>query len=96
LVVRVASGELENQAVPEEQADQVVPAELVLRIVQVLAQALEIDPAAAQAKTKLVTVAHRHGQVRAPKRVEDLVAAAAEIMREPAAIEVAKAWAAAE
>jgi hypothetical protein len=62
-----------------------------------------VDPAEAQvlvqvaapARIKSATAVHRHGQVRVPKRVEDLAAAAAETTRAPAATEAATAWAAA-
>jgi hypothetical protein len=51
--------------------------------------------AARRLRTKSAIAVHRRGQVRVPKRVEDLAAVAAETTRGPAATEVAVAWAAA-
>jgi hypothetical protein len=65
---------------------------------------LELDPeaelaharvAARRLRTKSAIAVHRRGQVRVPKRVEDLAAVAAETTRGPAATEAAAAWAAA-
>jgi hypothetical protein len=53
------------------------------------------DPVALLAKSKSVTAVRHRGLVPVPKRVEDLVAAAAETTREPAATEAARAWEAA-
>jgi len=51
---------------------------------------------AAPARIKSATAARHHGQVRVPKRAEDLAAVAAATMHAPAVAEVATAWAAAE
>jgi len=56
----------------------------------------EPDRVAVPLKNKLATAAHHRGQVRVPKRVEDLAAAEAETTREPVVTEVATAWEAAE
>jgi hypothetical protein len=53
-----------------------------------------LDQVEAQRRTKSATAAHHRGQVPVP-RVEDLAVEVVETMREPAAIEVAAAWAAA-
>ena len=63
-----------------------------LEIVQVVAVPVR-DPVALLPKTKSVTAAHHRDLVAVP-RVADL-AAVAETMREPVAVEAAKAWAAA-
>jgi hypothetical protein len=55
----------------------------------------ERDPVAVPLRTKSATAAHHRGLVPLRAAAEDL-AAAAEIMREQAATEVAIAWAAAE
>ena len=106
-VVRVALAELVSQVALAElvsqvaQAGLVVPAELELNreeepelgLVEVVP---ERDPVAVLVKSKSVTALHRHGQVRVPKRVEDLAVGAAETTPEQAAIEAEKAWAAVE
>jgi hypothetical protein len=51
--------------------------------------------AARRLRTKSAIAVHRRGQVRVPKRVEDLAVVAAETTRGPAATEAAAAWAAA-
>jgi hypothetical protein len=51
--------------------------------------------AARRLRTKSAIAVHRRGQVRVPKRVEDLAAVAAETTRGPAATEAAAAWVAA-
>jgi hypothetical protein len=83
LVVQVA--ELEPRLV--KAVPGLDPVEVELGHVRVAVPAL---------RTRSVIAAHRHGQVRVRKRVEDLAAAAAEITPEQAATEVAAAWAAAE
>jgi hypothetical protein len=81
LAVLVVPAALENQAVPE----------LVL-----VGAARGLVQVAAAARIKSATAAHRHGQVRVPKRAEDLAAVAAATMHAPAVTEVATAWAVAE
>jgi hypothetical protein len=56
----------------------------------------EHDPVAVALRTKSVTAAHRRDLVPLLAAEVDLVAAVAEIMREPAAAEAATAWAAEE
>jgi hypothetical protein len=68
-------------------------AAVLVRVIVRVVPGLETVPAAAPAKIKSVTAAHHHGQVAVP-RVEDS-AGVAEITREQAATEAAKAWAAA-
>jgi len=90
LAVLVVPAALENQAaqvVPENQAvPELVPVGAARGLVQV----------AAPARIKSATAAHRHGQVRVPKKAEDLAAVAAATMHAPAVTEVATAWAVAE
>lgn len=87
LVVRAALENLVVQVVPENPAVQeLVPVGAVRVLVQV----------APQAKIKWATAAHHHGQVRVPKRVEDLAEEAAATMRAPAVTEAATAWEGAE
>jgi hypothetical protein len=59
--------------------------------------AVELAPVQVEARlrTKSVIAAHHHGQVRVPKKVEDLAAVAAATMHAPAATEAGIAWAAA-
>ena len=72
------------------------PVKAVLELVIAQAVELETVPVVALVKIKSGTEPHHHGQVRAPKKVEDMVVAAAETMRARAATEAARAWAAAE
>jgi hypothetical protein len=109
---RAASAELENQAARVGLADQEVPAELVLviaraaaaarLIVPVVARELEIvrvaelAPVAALQKIKSAIGNPLHGHLPRLAVAEDLAVAAAETTPEPAATEVAIAWAAVE
>jgi hypothetical protein len=92
LAVRVA---LVERVVPVELAVRVALVERVVLAVRVVLPVLAelVDQVAVVPKTKLVTAALRYGLL-AVRRVEDLAAAAAEIMRELAAAEAAVAWAA--
>jgi len=109
LVVPVALENLAVQVVPANPAVRAVPEDPVARAVPELETGrvaeLELVPVAAERepdqvavrlRIKSVTEPHRHGQVRVPKRVEDLAAAAAETTHAPAVTEVATAWGAAE
>jgi hypothetical protein len=82
--VRVALVVPESRVVPE---DPVVPESPVV---------LELVRVAVAQRTRLGTAAHLRDLVRHLAAEVDLVVAAAEIMREPAAAEAATAWAAEE
>jgi hypothetical protein len=88
----------ENPVVPEDPVALGVPEKPVAPELETVpaVEALVLGQVAAPVKIKSVTAAHHHGQVRVPKRVEDLAVVAAETMRAQAATEAAKAWAAAE
>jgi hypothetical protein len=86
---RVALVVLESQGVPENRVVQELetgPVAVELALVQV-----EV-----RLRTKSGIAAHRHGQVRVPKKAEDLAEVAAVTMLAPAAAEAVTAWAAAE
>jgi hypothetical protein len=87
---REASVELAEPAGREALAALVVQG-VELELDQVVAVPVR-DPVALLAKSKSVTAVRHRGLVPVPKRVEDLVAAAAETTREPAATEAARAW----
>src|SRR5262249_34477137 len=94
--------ELERDPVAAKQELARVEGELELSP----AEALELDrvavelahalAAVAPVTNRSVIAAHHHAQVPVPKRAADLVAAVGGITRDPAAIEAAAAWAAAE
>jgi len=91
LAVRAVPEDPVALAAPELETGRVAELELVP-----VAAEREPDQVAVRLRIKSVTEPHRHGQVRVPKRVEDLAAAAAETTHAPAVTEVATAWAAAE
>jgi hypothetical protein len=101
LAVQVAPGELAVQVAPVGLVVQVALAGLergLVAVEPVLVPVVAVpglDQLEARRRTRLVTAALRRDLVRVRKRVEDLAAAAAETMRDPAATEVEKAWAAA-
>jgi hypothetical protein len=86
----------------EAQAQLIVQAEAGLELVPVAEPAVNpveaqvLVQVAARARIKSATAARHHGQVRVPKRAEDLAAVAAATMHAPAVTEVATAWAVAE
>jgi hypothetical protein len=102
LANRVALAELAVRVVLAELANPVALAELAVRVAPVALELVPVvavperDQVEAQRRTKSATAAHHHGQVRVPKRAEDLAAVAAATMHAPAVTEAATAWEAAE
>jgi hypothetical protein len=100
LAVRVVPENPAVRAVPEDPVALAVPELETGRVAELelvpVAAEREPDQVAVRLRIKSVTEPHRHGQVRVPKRVEDLGAAAAETTHAPAVTEVATAWGAAE
>ena len=87
LAVPVVPAALENPAV------QVVPESPGVQELVPVGAARVLVQVAAPARIKSATAAHHHGQVRVPKRAEDLAAVAAATMHAPAVPEAATAWA---
>jgi hypothetical protein len=100
LAVQVVPANPAVRAVPEDPVALAVPELETGRVAELelvpVAAEREPDQVAVRLRIKSVTEPHRHGQVRVPKRVEDLAAAAAETTHAPAVTEVATAWGAAE
>jgi hypothetical protein len=100
LAVQVVPANPAVRAVPEDPVALAVPELETGRVAELelvpVAAEREPDQVAVRLRIKSVTEPHRHGQVRVPKRVEDLGAAAAETTHAPAVTEVATAWGAAE
>jgi hypothetical protein len=103
LVVQEVPAELDDRAVPEEPVivRAAAPEPVIVRAAAPEPQTVQVaavpehDPVAAQLKTRSAIDRHHRDRAVVP-RVEDLAAAAAEIMREPAAIAAGTAWAEAE
>ena len=81
---------LESPEVPEDRVVQELETGPVAAVELALVQ-VEV-----RLRTKSGIAAHRHGQVRVPKKAEDLAEVAAVTMLAPAAAEAVTAWAAAE
>jgi hypothetical protein len=83
--------------VPANPAVRAVPEDPVVPELELGPVAAEREPVqvAAPARIKSATAAHHHGQVRVPKRAEDLAAVAAATMHARAVTEAGTAWAAA-